>query len=83
MWTLVGAGVRTLEDSRQLMSSVMPPQAHWIKSPAAKFIPTENTVVTEDGGKHTYDYLIVALGLKVNFNKVVEFETSCFYRLYC
>lgn len=70
MWTLVGGGVKTLEDSRRSMSDVMPPQADWLKTSVAGFRPEENVVVTTDGLKIKYEYLIVAVGLKVAFEKV-------------
>lgn len=70
MWTLVGSGVKTLEDSRRNMSDVMPPQADWFKTSVTGFLPEENVVVTEDGTKIKYDYLIVAVGLKVAYEKV-------------
>lgn len=70
MWTLVGAGVKTLEQSCRPMSQVIPPQADWIKEAVTEFHPEENCVVTASGQRVKYDYLIVALGLQVNFNKV-------------
>ena len=52
------------------MLQVMPPQADWLKASVSEFRPEENTVVTGDGQTVRYDWLIVALGLQVNFNKV-------------
>ena len=72
MWTLVGSGVKTLEDSRRNMSDVIPPQADWFKTSVTGFHPEENIVMTEDGSKIKYDYLIVAVGLKVGYEKVSE-----------
>ena len=70
MWTLVGAGAKTLDQSRRSMAEVMPPQATWLQTSANEFCPEENAVVTADGCKIKYDYLIVATGLQVNFDKV-------------
>ena len=70
MWTFVGGGVKTLEDSRKSMSDVMPPQADWLKTSVTEFRPEENVVVTAEGSKVKYDYLIVAVGLKVACDKV-------------
>ena len=72
MWTLVGSGVKTLKDSRRNMSDVIPPQTDWLKTSVTGFQPEENIVVTEDGSKIKYDYLIVAVGLKVGYEKVSE-----------
>lgn len=70
MWTLVGAGAKTLEQSRRPTAKVMPPQADWLKTAVTEFHPEKNTVVTADGQRVSYDYLIVGLGLQVNFNQI-------------
>lgn len=70
MWTLVGAGVKTLQQSSKSMAEVMPPQVDWIKQRVAGFVPDKNAVTLADDTKLRYDYLIVALGLQVNFNQV-------------
>ena len=70
MFTLVGAGAKTLEQACRPMSSLIPPEAKWLQTAITKFNPEENTVDTSDGKKIGYDYLIVGLGLQVNFNAV-------------
>ena len=70
MWTLVGGGIKTLDQSRRPMSDVMPKHATWIKQAVAEFAPDSNHVILKDGSKIGYEYLIVALGLRVNFDKV-------------
>ncbi len=70
MWTLVGGGAKTLEESRRPMASLIPPQAKWMKTAVSEFHPEGNYLVTRDGSKVGYEYLIVGLGLQVNFNKV-------------
>ena len=70
MWTLVGAGIKSLDQSRKPMSSVMPKSATWIKKSVASFEPDSNQVVLKDGQKIGYDFLVTALGLRVNFDKV-------------
>lgn len=70
MWTMVGGGIKTLEQSRRTMASVIPKQATWYQTAVSGFDPENNEVFTNDGSKIKYDYLIVAMGLQVNFNKV-------------
>jgi sulfide:quinone oxidoreductase len=70
MWTFVGAGAKTLAESCQPMSSLMPPQANWVKASVSEFHPDKNYITTSDGTKIGYEYLVVALGLQVNFDKV-------------
>lgn len=70
MWTMVGGGIKTLEQSRRPMASVMPNRATWIKKSVDTFEPVDNSVVLDDGSKIGYEYLVVALGIRVNFDKV-------------
>ncbi len=78
MWTLVGAGAKTLEDSCRPMVSLIPPQAKWLQTSVTHFLPDQNTIVLEDGRRLGYEYLVVALGLQVNFKNVCE-ELKCNY----
>lgn len=70
MWTLVGAGAKTLAESCKPMASLIPPQAKWDQTSVVEFHPDRNFIVTSDGKRINYEYLVVALGLQVNFNKV-------------
>jgi hypothetical protein len=47
MWTLVGAGLKDIDDSIRSMSMCMPRNVKWIKESAAKFDPKENVVYTD------------------------------------
>ncbi len=70
MFTLVGAGAKTLEASSRPMASLMPPDARWVRSSVTEFHPAENYVVTADGQKVGYNYLVVALGLDIKYDGV-------------
>ncbi|XP_023329172.1 sulfide:quinone oxidoreductase, mitochondrial [Eurytemora carolleeae] len=65
MWTLVGGGLKTLEQSGKSMESVLPSSATWIKEKVTGFQPEENYVTTESGDKISYDFLVVAAGLQL------------------
>lgn len=52
------------------MASVMPKTATWIKQSVDSFEPNDNSVILDDGSKIGYEYLVVALGIRVNFDKV-------------
>lgn len=52
------------------MSEVLPKEATWIKDEAVEISPKENVVKTKKGDTITYDYLLIAVGLKPNFDKV-------------
>ncbi len=55
------------------MASLMPPDAKWVRSSVTEFRPDENYVVTADGQRVGYEYLVVALGLEVKYDGV------CYY----
>jgi sulfide:quinone oxidoreductase len=70
IWTLVGGGVFDKEISRRDEAEFIPDGAEWIQEAAAEFQPEENAVVTEQGNRYTYDYLVVAAGIQLNWDKV-------------
>ena len=54
MWTLVGAGLKSMDQSRRPMSSVLPPECDWIRDSAMVFNPEHNSVFTASGKKVSY-----------------------------
>lgn len=70
MWTLVGGGMKTVEESGRPMSEVLPKKARWIKDKASKFFPEENRIVTASGEEIKYEYLVLAMGLQLDYDKV-------------
>ncbi len=70
MWTLVGGGMKNLEQSAYPMSQVLPKKARWIKDRAVQFNPEGNSLVTSSGEEITYEYLVLALGLQLDYAKV-------------
>ena len=69
-WTLVGAGVFDINKTIRSEASVMPQNVTWIKEAAAYFDPEKNTVITASGNVYSYDYLIVAPGIQLNWDAV-------------
>jgi sulfide:quinone oxidoreductase len=65
IWTLVGANDFKFKDSIRSMSSVMPQGVDWIQEFAETFEPEQNKVTSKNGNEYTYDYLVVAPGLKI------------------
>lgn len=70
LWTLVGGGVVPKEVTGRPMRSVMPKRVHWIKDAVAEFEPDKNLIRTRDGKVITYDWLVVAAGLQINWDKI-------------
>ncbi|KAF9917182.1 hypothetical protein BX616_001710 [Lobosporangium transversale] len=70
LWTFVGAGLKTFDESRMAMSEVMPEKAQWIKDSVASFEPNKNIVKLSNGESISYDYLVVAAGIQMNWGKI-------------
>lgn len=70
IWTLVGGGVFPREISRRAMADVMPRGATWIRDRVTAFSPEKNEVVTEGGKQLTYNQLVVAPGIQLNWDAV-------------
>lgn len=83
MFTMIGGGMKTLSQSRRSMETVLPKKAKWIKDAAAQFNPNANEVVTKQGHIISYELLIIAVGLQLNYHKVKSFVRkliSCIFR---
>lgn len=76
LWTLVGAGVTTKEATARSMESVIPQGATWIKQAIGSFNPSNNEIITKDGDSFTYDYLVVAAGIEINWGKIKGLEET-------
>ena len=70
IWTLVGAGAVEKASSARDMAEVIPPGADWIQDRAVEFAPGKNTVSTAQGHTFTYDYLVVAMGIQLDWDHI-------------
>ena len=71
LWTLVGGGIFEKEKSQKKMKHVIPSGVTWIKDRVSTFLPEENLITLESSKKDlSYDYLIVAAGIQVDWDKV-------------
>ncbi len=70
LWTLVGSGVVAREATARPEASVMPKGAHWIRDRVKAFDPVAGAVETEAKGRVEYDFLIVAAGLQLDWDRV-------------
>ncbi|KAL1140388.1 hypothetical protein AAG570_000320 [Ranatra chinensis] len=70
MLTLIGGGIKQLKDSSRPMESVLPNNATWIKDTVAHIDPVKSKVITKEGDQISYDYLVVALGLELHYEKI-------------
>ncbi len=64
-WTLVGANTYDYEKTKHTMASVMPKGVQWIKQAASKIDADNNSVQLSNGDTVSYDFLVVATGIKI------------------
>ncbi|MEM1319812.1 MAG: FAD/NAD(P)-binding oxidoreductase [Bacteroidota bacterium] len=76
IWTLVGAGVFPKEVSERNEVDYIPPGANWIKDAVATFDPEHNSVTLASGETHTYDVLVVAAGIQINWEAIPGLKES-------
>ena len=69
-WTMVGAGLFPREVTRRPMTSLVPADVNWVNEACAEFVPHGNHLLTVSGQRIDYDYLIVAAGLKLDWDKI-------------
>ncbi|XP_014254860.1 sulfide:quinone oxidoreductase, mitochondrial isoform X1 [Cimex lectularius] len=70
MLTLIGGGIKKLDDAKRQMKDVLPKGAIWVNDRVVYIEPGTNTVRTENGTEISYEYLVIALGIDMNFNKI-------------
>ncbi|KAI1422559.1 FAD/NAD(P)-binding domain-containing protein [Xylaria sp. FL1777] len=69
-WTLVGSGLKSLDDNQRPLSHVIPEGVKHYPLRVSTFDPQQNAVKTSEGVDVSYDYLIVAPGLETNFGGI-------------
>lgn len=70
LWTLVGGGAAKKEESERELSSLIPAGVDWICDAVTSFQPEQHTLRTEQGTVLSYDYLVVAAGLQIDWEGV-------------
>ena len=68
--TLVGGGLARREDSARAEADFVPDGVTWIRDAATAFRPDARTVDTAASGPLTYDYLVVATGVQLWWQKI-------------
>lgn len=75
-WTLVGAGIMPAEATARREADYIPAGTTWIKNSVTAIEPLEQTVVLADGSRIGYDYLVVACGIQVDWNRIRGLEET-------
>ncbi|KIW75203.1 hypothetical protein Z517_11976 [Fonsecaea pedrosoi CBS 271.37] len=69
-WTLVGGGLKTKEELRQPLDSLLDPKLKFYNEGVNAFSPKENSLTLSNGDKVSYDQLVVVPGIAVNFGSI-------------
>ncbi len=75
-FTMVGGGVFEPSQPQTLTENVMPAGVRWIRTAAAVFSPDRNRITLEDGSRLAYRQLVVAAGLKLDWDAVEGLHES-------
>lgn len=70
MWTLVGGGDADIRSTVRNEKDVIPTGVEWLRDSVTEFDPDRNMVKTKAGRAYTYDYLVVAAGISLDWDKV-------------
>jgi len=70
LWTLVGAGAAEADETERDEARLMPSDVRWIKDRAVEIDPVAQTVSVKGGGHIGYDFLVVAPGIQLDWDKV-------------
>lgn len=70
LWTLVGGGRAGAAESARPQRKVIPKGVAWTKAAAEAVDPDQQVVTTDTGAEITYDYLVMAPGIQLDWDKV-------------
>jgi sulfide:quinone oxidoreductase len=70
LWTLVGGGVFSRQVSERDEKQFIPPGCDWIQDSVTEFFPEQNYVTTQSGKTIRYDFLVVAPGIQIDWDKI-------------
>jgi sulfide:quinone oxidoreductase len=76
LWTLVGGGEFPKEVTEREERDLIPRGAVWLQDAVEKFSPEENFVYTSGGKRVGYDFLVVAPGIKIDFDRIKGLRES-------
>lgn len=75
LWTIAGAGLLDKKITEKNQVEMIPAGVDWIQDLAKKVDPEKNSIETVNSGDViTYDYLIVATGLQLDWHKIEGLE---------
>ena len=76
LWTLIGAGVFPKEESERAQIDYIPSGTEWIKQSVTVFNPESNSIMLDNGTTVSYDVLVVAAGIQIDWGKIPGLKES-------
>lgn len=76
MYTLVGGGMKTLDDTWKPMKDVLSPLVSWVKDKADKIDTTTNSVTTKNGDVIEYEYVLIFVSFSLELCNFDPFQIS-------
>ena len=76
LWTLVGGGIFSKKCSERDEAGLIPRGVTWVRDAVTAFEPEAGRVLTRDGKTITYDWLVVAPGIQINWGKIPGLKES-------
>jgi len=70
LWTMVGGGVVKKEVTQRPQADYIPDGVTWIRDAVAAINPDQRIVETTGGARYSYDQLVIALGIQLDWNKI-------------
>ncbi|BEM87488.1 hypothetical protein SME46J_19580 [Serratia marcescens] len=75
-WTLVGGGLFDISKTQRAMRDVIPSGVSWLQDSVVRVDPDETYIETRQGKRVSYDFLIVACGLVLRWDKIEGLEET-------
>ncbi len=76
LWTLVGGGVFPREQSLRDEADYIPRGVTWLQAAVSSFDPEANSLTLSSGESLTYDYLVLALGIQIDWGKIAGLKEA-------
>lgn len=75
-WTLVGGGAYVAEKTQKTLQSLVPKGVKHLVKKVESIQPEKNQLTLSEGEKISYDYLIVAAGIQINWGAIQGLEAA-------
>lgn len=72
----MGGGLFDINKTRRSLRAVLPAGTAWVQDSVIRVEPSQKYIVTRQGQKINYDFLIVACGLVLRWDKIEGLEDT-------